>query len=146
MEFDDFANINLEKLLGETQEQFAKLEELQQRTNDAVGRAQDKNGLVTVEYGQDGLRELELNPRAMRLASADLAELIKTTIGEAAQDLNAQTNELFEEVFGAEGNPMRLMKDPEGAMAKVKEAEAAYNRTVENVMGEFEQIRRRLQG
>ncbi|GAA3812108.1 hypothetical protein GCM10022226_35950 [Sphaerisporangium flaviroseum] len=144
-EFPDFANIDVEKLLNQSQQQFARLEELQERTSALVGEAQDKDGLVTVEYAGDGLRDLRLNPRAMRLASADLADLIKSVAREAAKDLERQTTELMGEVFGEEDNPMKLLNDPDAAMAKIRDAEKAYNRTFEDVMGDLEEIRRRLQ-
>jgi DNA-binding protein YbaB len=143
-EFGDFANIDLDKLLNGAQQQFARMEELQRRMGELVGRAEDKDRLVTVEYAGQGLRELELNPRAMRMASADLADLIKTVTQEAARDLQARTDELMEEVFGKEDNPMRLINDPEAAMATAKEAEATYNRVFEDVMGELDRVRRRL--
>ncbi|RCG32635.1 YbaB/EbfC family DNA-binding protein [Sphaerisporangium album] len=143
-EFGDFANIDVEKLLSGAQQQFARMAELQRRLPELVGRAQDKDRLVTVEYGAEGLRELELNPRAMRLASTDLAELIKTVTRLAAQDLGVRTNEVMEEVFGAEENPMRLLNDPDAALAGAKEAEAAYNRVFDDVMGELNRVRRRL--
>ncbi|GII60386.1 hypothetical protein Skr01_04710 [Sphaerisporangium krabiense] len=143
-EFGDFAGIDLEKLLNQAQERFAHMEGLQRRLAELVGRAQDKDHLVTVEYGAEGLRELELNPRAMRLASTDLAALIKTVSADAARDLREQTNEAMAEVFGAEDNPMRLLEDPEAAIARAKEAEAAYNRVFEDVMSELDRVRRRL--
>ncbi|MEV7968404.1 YbaB/EbfC family nucleoid-associated protein [Sphaerisporangium sp. NPDC088356] len=143
-EFGDFASIDVDKLLGSAQKQLAQVEELQRRTAELVGRALDKDGLVTVGYTAQGLHELELNPRAMRLASADLADMIKSVAREAAADLERQTHELMEEMFGAD-NPMNLLKDPDAALAQVKEAEAAYDRTFEEVMSDLEQIRRRLQ-
>ncbi|WP_248961033.1 YbaB/EbfC family nucleoid-associated protein [Sphaerisporangium perillae] len=144
-EFGDFGNIDIDKLLSGAQQQLAQVEELQRRTAELVGRAQDKDGLVTVEYTGQGLHELQLNPRAMRLASVDLAALIKTTVQEAVGDLARQTNELMEEMFGVEDNPMKLLSDPEAALAQVKQAEAAYNHTFEEVMSDLDQIRRRLQ-
>ncbi|MET8138839.1 YbaB/EbfC family nucleoid-associated protein [Sphaerisporangium sp. NPDC005288] len=144
-EFGDFASIDIDKLLTGAQRQLAQVEELQRRTAELVGRATDKDGHVTVEYTGQGLQELELNPRAMRLPSADLAALIKTVVHDAGRDLERQTNELMEELFGAEDNPMRLLRDPEAALAQVKQAEAAYDRTFEEVMADLDQIRRRLQ-
>ncbi|GII86556.1 hypothetical protein Ssi03_45460 [Sphaerisporangium siamense] len=143
-EFGDFAGIDLEKLLNQAQEQFARVEGLQRRLAELVGRAQDKDHLVTVEYGAEGLRELELNPRAMRLASNDLAALIKTVSGDAARDLREKTDEAMAEVFGAEDDPMRLLEDPEAAIARAKEAEDAYNRVFDDVMSELDRVRRRL--
>ncbi|MFC4584693.1 YbaB/EbfC family nucleoid-associated protein [Sphaerisporangium corydalis] len=144
-EFGGFANMDVEKLLSDAQRQVSQLEELQRRTVGVVGEAQDKDGLVTVEYAADGLRDLRLNPRAMRLASADLADLIKTVAREAAQDLERKTGELMGEVFGEADNPMNLLRDPEAALAKIREAEGAYDRTFDQVMGDLEEIRRRLE-
>ncbi|NRQ39081.1 YbaB/EbfC family nucleoid-associated protein [Nonomuraea sp. NN258] len=144
-EFGDFANIDIDKLLKGADEQFARIEEFQRNVGSIVGRAQDEGGFVTVEYGAEGLRELELHPKAMRLSSGELADLIKTALREATADLQAQLNRAMGDVFGEEDNPMRFADDPEAALSKVKEAESAYNRTFEDVMGELDRIRRRLE-
>ncbi|MEO3810480.1 YbaB/EbfC family nucleoid-associated protein [Sphaerisporangium sp. B11E5] len=105
MDFGDFAHIDAEKLLRGTQEQFARLEELQRRTGAVTGVARDENGLVRAEYTQDGLRDLRIDPRAMELSSGDLAELIKQVIAAAADDLRARAAALMSEVFGSPGTP-----------------------------------------
>ncbi|WP_336207647.1 YbaB/EbfC family nucleoid-associated protein [Nonomuraea sp. LPB2021202275-12-8] len=143
-EFGDFANIDIDKLLRGADEQFAKAEQLQQTMADLVGRAEDRDGLIKIEYGQEGLRELEIHPKAMRLAAGELSDRIKATMQDAVADLNRQINDAMVDVFGEEGNPMRFMNDPDGALHQVKQAEAAYERTYEDVMGELERIRRRL--
>ena len=142
--FGDFANIDIDKLLSGAQQQFTRMEELQERLTEIVGKAEDKNHLVTVEYASEGMRELEIHPKAMRLGSADLADLIKAVTRDAATDLQAKTNELMEEMFGKEDNPMKLLNDPEAAMAGAKEAEATFNRVFDDVMGELDRVRRRL--
>ncbi|GGL14915.1 hypothetical protein Sme01_16220 [Sphaerisporangium melleum] len=144
-DFGDFAGLDIDALLNGAQGQLAKVEELQRRVAELVGLATDKDGLVTVEYTTEGLRELELNPRAMRLPSADLAALIKTVIHEAGRDLERRTNELTEEMFGAENDPLNVLRDPEAALAQIKQAEAVYNRTFEEVMSDLDAIRRRLE-
>ncbi|SEM05505.1 YbaB/EbfC family nucleoid-associated protein [Nonomuraea pusilla] len=143
-EFGDFANIDIDKLLRGTDEQFAKAEQLQQEMAKVVGRAEDPDGLVTVEYAQEGLRTLDLHPKAMRLGAAELAEKIKATIEAATADLQRGVNELMSEIYGEEHNPMRFLNDPEGALSQVRQAEATYERTFEDVMGELDRIRRRL--
>ncbi|MFC6087175.1 YbaB/EbfC family nucleoid-associated protein [Sphaerisporangium aureirubrum] len=144
MDFGDFANIDVEKLLRGTQEQFARLEELQRRTGTLTGSASDGNRLVTAEYTQAGLYDLRLDPRAMRLPSGELAELIKQVIAAAAEDLREKAVALMTEVFGDQDNPMKLLEDPQAALAKVKEAEAVYDRTFDEVMAHLDTIRRRL--
>ncbi|MEU8247156.1 YbaB/EbfC family nucleoid-associated protein [Nonomuraea sp. NPDC048916] len=143
-EFGDFANIDIEKLIKTADGQFARVEELQKTVATLVGRAQDEDGLVTVEFAAEGLRELELHPKAMRLSSGELAEKIKETIRMASDDLQRQMSDAMGEVFGEEDNPMRFVNDPEAALSQVRSAEAAYNRTFEDVMGELDRIRRRL--
>ncbi|NUW40957.1 YbaB/EbfC family nucleoid-associated protein [Nonomuraea rhodomycinica] len=143
-EFGDFANIDIDKLLKGADEQFARIEELQKSMSTVVGRAQDDDGLVTVEYGSEGLRELQLHPKAMRLSSGELADLIKVVFRDAAADLQNQVSGAMSEAFGEDDNPMKYVNNPDEALNKIKEAEAAYNRTFEDVMGELDRIRRRL--
>ncbi|MFJ2030186.1 YbaB/EbfC family nucleoid-associated protein [Streptosporangium sp. NPDC087985] len=142
--FGDFANIDIEKLLNGADGQFARMEELQKSMETLVGHASDDDGLVTVEYAAGGIRELVLHPKALRLSASELAEKIKMVIAAAAEDLQKQVNEAMGEVFGEEDNPMRFINDPDAAINQIKDAEAAYNRTFEDVMGELDRIRRRL--
>ncbi|WP_326825244.1 YbaB/EbfC family nucleoid-associated protein [Streptosporangium sp. NBC_01756] len=142
--FGDFANIDIEKLLNGADSQFARMEELQETMGTLVGHAQDDGGLVTVEYAAEGIRELVLHPKALRLSASELAEKIKIVIAEATADLQKQVNEAMGEVFGEEDNPMKFVNDPDAAINQIKDAEAAYNRTFEDVMGELDRIRRRM--
>ncbi|WP_406312381.1 YbaB/EbfC family nucleoid-associated protein [Streptosporangium sp. NBC_01639] len=142
--FGDFANIDIEKLLNGADSQFAQMEELQKSMGTLVGHAQDEDRLVTVEYAAEGVRELVLHPKALRLGASELAEKIKMVIAAATEDLQRQVNEAMGEVFGEEDNPMKFINDPDAALNQIKDAEAAYNRTFEDVMGELDRIRRRL--
>ncbi|GAA4518920.1 MULTISPECIES: YbaB/EbfC family DNA-binding protein [Nonomuraea] len=144
-EFGDFANIDIEKLLKGMDDQIARLEKFQRGAGDCVGRAEDEDGLVTVEYDQTGLRELNLHPKAMRLASGELADLIKVVLAEAVADFQVKFTEMAGEAFGERGNPMKLATDPSSALNDIKNAEAAYDRAFTDVMGELDRIRRRLE-
>jgi DNA-binding protein YbaB len=143
-EFGDFAKIDIEKLLKGFDEQLAHMEEFQQKIGSCVGRAEDENGLVVVEYDHQGVRELELHPKAMRLSSGELADLIKTVLRDATADFQNRYFEGAKEVFGEENNPMNVARDPEAALGKIKDAEAIYDRAFEDVMGELDRIRRRM--
>lgn len=143
-DFGDFANLDIDKLLKTADEQFSRVEELQKVMAELVGRAQDEDGLVTAEYSSAGLTGLELHPKAMRLGSGELADKVKAAVQEAANDLQRQINETMGEMFGEEDNPMKFINDPDAALEQVKNAEAAYNKTFEDVMGELDKIRRRL--
>ncbi|NUR91623.1 MAG: YbaB/EbfC family DNA-binding protein [Nonomuraea sp.] len=143
-DFGDFGNIDMDRLLRSVDDQFAKAEELQKAMADVVGRGEDDDHLVLVEYAQEGLRTLDLHPKAMRLSAAELSEKIKAAVQDAALDLQRQVNELMGEVFGEAANPMRLLDNPEKALRQVRQAEASYERAFDDVMGELDQIRRNL--
>lgn len=139
------ADFDVEGFMRNTDAYLNKIEKMQQELTSIVGRAQDEDNLVTVEFGSSGLRELELHPKAMRLSSGELAELIKEVFREAMADLERKTSEAMSAVFGEQENPMRMLKDPEAALTQVKEAEATYKRVFEDAMGELDRIIRRLQ-
>ncbi|MCC5577126.1 YbaB/EbfC family DNA-binding protein [Microtetraspora sp. AC03309] len=142
--FGDFANIDIEQLLRQGDKQVAQMEQLESVMSGLVGRAQDEDHLVTVEWTAAGLSELQLHPKAMRLSSGELAEKIKEAIRAAGADLQGQMEEASEEIFGKDDNPMKLLTDPDAAMHKVSAAEAVYNQTFDDVMADLGRIRRRL--
>ncbi|MFF4619820.1 YbaB/EbfC family nucleoid-associated protein [Nonomuraea jabiensis] len=142
----EFGALDINRILRNADQQMARAGEFQQVLQDLTGRAQDEDGLVTAECGSTGLKELVLHPKAMRLNSADLAERIKAVIAEANADLQRRISEEMGNVFGEENNPMRFAQNPEGGLELVRQAEAAYNRTYEDLMGELDRIRQRMEG
>jgi DNA-binding protein YbaB len=144
-EFGDFANIDIDKLLKDAEKQMGLLEKFQRDLDSYVGRAEDEQGLVTVEYDHQGVRELELHPKAMRLSSGELAGLIKVVLKDATADFESRINQAMGELFGEEDNPMLNLKDPDAALGPMKEMEAAYDRAFADVMGQLDRIRRKLE-
>ncbi|MEV5325750.1 YbaB/EbfC family nucleoid-associated protein [Nonomuraea fastidiosa] len=141
----DFGGIDIDQLVKDSESRMARVAALQETLGGLVGRAQDEDGLVTVEMGQTGLKDLILHPKAMRLTSGELAERIKRAFEEAAADLQRQLSEVMEEEFG-ENNPMRFATDPESQMELVRRAESVANRMFEDAMGELDRIRNRMEG
>lgn len=144
-EFGDFAKVDLERLVKGADQQLALLDAFQERAAACVGRAQDEDGFVTVEYGQEGVRELQLHPKAMRLSSGELAELVKVVLRDATADFQRRLSEEAGELFGEDSNPLALLSDPAAITGKVTEAEPIYDRAFDDVMGRLDQIRRRLE-
>ncbi len=140
----EFGAMDLNRVLKNADAQMARAGELQQVLAELVGTAADRDGLVQVEMGSAGLKNLHLHPKAMRLTSGELAERIQLVIAEASADLRRKVTEAMQELFG-DDNPMRYANDPDGPMAQVREAEAAYNRTFDDLMGELDQIRNRME-
>ncbi|WP_043620955.1 YbaB/EbfC family nucleoid-associated protein [Nonomuraea candida] len=141
----EFGALDFDRILRNADAQMARVGEVRASLVTMVGRAQDEDGLVTVEFGNGGLKDLTLHPKAMRLTSGELAERIKLVFDEAVADLQRQMSGIMEETFGAE-NPLRFGADPEGAMEQVRETQAAYDRTYEDLMGQLDRIRQRLEG
>ncbi|MFG1698271.1 YbaB/EbfC family nucleoid-associated protein [Nonomuraea sp. NPDC049309] len=141
----DFGGIDIDQLIKDSESRMARVVALQERLSTLVGRAQDEDGLVTVEMGQAGLQDLILHPKAMRLTSGELAERIKRAFADASADLQRQLSEAMEEEFG-ENNPMRFATDPDGQMELVRRAQAAADRMFEDAMGQLDRIRNRMEG
>jgi DNA-binding protein YbaB len=137
-EFGDFGNIDVDKLLSGSQERMARIQELQQRIAELTGRAEDPDGLVKAVFtAGEGLADLTFEPRAMRKGSQELAALVKEVVKAASADLQRQIGQATREALGAE------TMDPQEAMDKAAEAQAAFNRTLNDAVGELERIRRR---
>ena len=112
---------------------------------DCVGRAEDEDGFVVVEYGQTGVRELTLHPKAMRLSSGELADLIKQVLAEATDDFQRRLTEMAGEVFGEKDNPLKAVENPDAMIDEIKRVEKVYDQAFNDVMGELDRIRRRLE-
>jgi len=73
--------------------------ELRERLRDMVGRAENKAGTIAATYtAAAGLQQLTLDPRAMRLASEDLAAEIVEVTAAARADLERQRSEVVAEL------------------------------------------------
>ncbi|MFI7127466.1 YbaB/EbfC family nucleoid-associated protein [Nonomuraea sp. NPDC050153] len=142
----EFGALDIDRILRNADQQMARAGEFQRVLQDLTGRAQDEDGFVVAECGSSGLKELVLHPKAMRLNSAELAERIKAVISEANADLQRRISEEMGNVFGEENNPMRFARDPEGGLELVRQAESAYNRTYEDLLGQLDRIQQRMEG
>lgn len=144
-QFGDFANINVDKLVNEAQQRFARLSELRERMSTFEGHAQTEDGRIRATYtATGGLTHLHLDPRAMRMGSEELAETIVSVVQQAARDLQEQNHQAMTEVFGEDENPMRYLTDQQAIQDRANEMQRNFNRTMNDVMGELDRVRRRL--
>ncbi|MGP3932352.1 YbaB/EbfC family nucleoid-associated protein [Nonomuraea sp. KM88] len=143
-DFGDFGNIDIDKLLNSLEDQVSKSEQVQKSMGRLVGRGEDDDGLVVAEYAHDGLRTLDIRPKAMRLSSGELSERIKAVLQDAIEDLQRQIDEFMTELYGDQVNPMRMIENPVAMLKETRRAEASFDRAFENVMGELARIRREL--
>jgi DNA-binding protein YbaB len=89
--------------LGEWQRRLA--EQITEVTEEGVVGVGD-TGLVEVRVDANGrLRDVNIDPRAMRLASADLAAEIKLAAERAYTEMNQRLQDGLREVLGADAPP-----------------------------------------
>lgn len=129
--------------LKDVRTQIGQLGELHERLGELVGSAESEDGRVRAECTVAEVpAKLEIDPRAMRLGSQDLAETISKVIREASTDLRRQMREAMNEGFGGKG----LKDNLEEARSRANEAMAAFRRAAGEATSEMEGMRRRLGG
>ncbi|GAA1807687.1 YbaB/EbfC family nucleoid-associated protein [Actinomadura chokoriensis] len=75
--------------------------ELQERLAGLTGEAETPDGRVRVVFSpEEGLPEVHIDPRAMRMGSEELAATISRLSREAVQDLQRRKQEIAGEVYG----------------------------------------------
>ncbi|MFG3438917.1 YbaB/EbfC family nucleoid-associated protein [Nonomuraea sp. NPDC047897] len=85
----------LDRLLEQFSGDITALQQLQQRIADVRGHGVSEQGRVTAETSLTGaLVGLTIDPRAMRLGSAELAEAVLRAAGRATADAERQAKEL----------------------------------------------------
>jgi DNA-binding protein YbaB len=144
-EFGDLANLDLEKLIRVSEEQSARVQEMQERATELTGVAETKDGRIKVTCTVNGgITDIRIDPRAMRMPAADFAETLKTLIRDANADLHRQLSELMAETYGEGANPMALAQNQEAVQRKIQDAAAAYDRTLDDAMSELQRITKQL--
>ncbi|WP_165974565.1 YbaB/EbfC family nucleoid-associated protein [Nonomuraea deserti] len=137
-----FANIDVEAFLRDSQQRATKFAVEQKEAAAAVGRATASNGHIAVECTmQGGVTRLDIDPRAKRMSVGEMSEAILAAIRDADVDLQRQVSTIVDESFGGVDS---AMADPETALAKVAEAQQAFDRMMGDAMGELDRMRRKL--
>ncbi|REF38037.1 YbaB/EbfC family nucleoid-associated protein [Thermasporomyces composti] len=111
--FDDLPDFSLRdpaQIELAQRDQMGRLQELQERIKSLVGRAESEDGRISVAYSEPrGVHDLQLDPRALRMPSEDLAATIERLVNEARDDFRRQTAEVAQETFGSTMNPQNLV-------------------------------------
>ncbi|GAA1699493.1 YbaB/EbfC family nucleoid-associated protein [Fodinicola feengrottensis] len=130
--FDGVSHAEAEQILADADKRLEKVGEFQERTKELVGKAESKDGRVTVEYGAtDGLTTLKIDPRAMQMQSQELSEAIVATIRAATSDLRDKTTALAKDML-----PKREEKfDRAAVRQRLEESLAQLTRTANRAPG-----------
>ncbi|TMQ97799.1 YbaB/EbfC family nucleoid-associated protein [Actinomadura soli] len=128
---------DFERFQRDMQQQIGDFSKMQETIQAAVGRGEAAEGRIVAEFtSEGGLTKLELDPRAMRLSSAELSEEIRTAVNAAAQDFQTKVKEAGSALFPAKDDGKGM--DPAKALAsldKIANGFAGQMRTLAHELG-----------
>ncbi|MEV5748220.1 YbaB/EbfC family nucleoid-associated protein [Actinoallomurus sp. NPDC052308] len=138
-------NPELDREVQKIQERLQYALSAASQLSELKGEAQNKDGHVRVVIESTGmLSELEINPRAMKLGSAALAEEIKATVVAAQTDLSQRSQELMQPLMGDIGRLQQARSS--GALQEVADdllnGPAAVSRSSDPVAEAVRQFQR----
>lgn len=139
------SNLDAEELLRESRERADKAQKIQRDIADLVGRAETPDGRIRVSCKpREGVDQLEIDPRAMRLSSTELADTIKSLIRQARQDLDRQTEKIVGDAYGEGGDPREILKNKEDIQEMVDGFQNVFANATQNANSMLDQIRQTL--
>lgn len=133
------------QLLSKARQRMAKAEEARERMAGLKGRAETPDGrIAVVSTAEDPLAELRIDPRAMRMASEDLAAAIRATARRARADLDRQAEEITAELYGDDENPMEMLRNQEEMKQRLSEMQGMFQKAGKDAQAMIDQIRQNL--
>jgi len=127
-----------ESLLREAADRLERLQELSSRLTEIRGEAETADGKVKAVVRQGGaLESLVLDPRAMRMASEDLAAAIVEAVAAATEDVTAKLAEVMESVLPGVGASIAELADPAALAEAQSRSEQQINSIVESLRRGF---------
>lgn len=115
----------MERRLRETTERMTQARAVGETLQDVVGVADSEDGHVHAEWSGQGLTVLDINPRALRLAAADLADAVRQTVGDALADFQRATLAALRS-SGLLAPPEQQQADLDRAVARLGAAQADF--------------------
>ena len=120
-----FGMPELDRHLEHLMQAATKMRDMQEKIALIRGVGEAVDGRVRVEADDAGrVCDVQIDPRAMRLASQDLAEAITAASQQAADDVSAQTQELMNELMPADLPVADLLKSDLAATLPADAAQA----------------------
>ncbi|QKW39594.1 YbaB/EbfC family nucleoid-associated protein [Actinomadura sp. NAK00032] len=140
-----FSESDLDAFAEQTAKEVQKATELRQRLSELVGRAESRDGRIRLGLSAEGaISELEIDPRAMRMASAELAETIIQVSQDALQDLQRQSRELTDDASVAPEDVAGIVRDPQALEGQMRQMQEGFQRALSDSMTLMDDIRRKM--
>lgn len=130
----------LEKLATEMAERSRTIEAMSQQLNEIEVTVEEADGVVRVVAGEGGhVSRVELDPRAMRLSSEELAEALTRACQRAVQEYENHVMELMSPVIGGGGEVGDYLRRQLAAHKEGTESAAAEPAAAEPARSEASQ-------
>ncbi|MCW2900790.1 MAG: hypothetical protein JWO67_3055 [Streptosporangiaceae bacterium] len=144
MEFDETLRHGIDANMRNAKGYFSKTLEVQERLSGLVGRAASDDGRIKVGCtGQGGLTELEIDPRAMKVGSSELAATLLKLAREAQNDLRRQSQEIVAEAYGDQ-DPAEMFRDRAKFAESLKTMQDAFSGTMSESLDSLNELKRRM--
>lgn len=133
--------IGPERLVSDLQQQMAAMTQYQERMTAVEGVGEAAGGLVGATVGPGGVvKDLRLDPRAMRMDSHSLREALLAAIAAATTHANEQLAELSSELTVS----TRKLSDPSGLRQQLDQTMAEISRTAGAAQANLEVLVRKM--
>jgi DNA-binding protein YbaB len=137
-------NQEFDRALRLSQDLQRKAEAFQSRIAEVTGQGADDSGLVRVSLGVGGtLDDVQVDPRAMRMASQDLADAFRQAHQAATQNMQERLAEVQQEAFGGEllSGLLDGSRSPDEVLGDMQRS---VQTGIDASLDEIERLRRRL--
>ncbi|REF37488.1 YbaB/EbfC family nucleoid-associated protein [Thermasporomyces composti] len=127
-----------ERLLKEAADRLERIQAMGTQLTEVRGEAETADGKVRAVVRPGGaLESLTLDPRAMRMASEDLAAAIVEAVAAATEDVTAKVAEAMESVLPGVGASIAELADPAALAEAQSRSEQQINSIVESLRRGF---------
>jgi DNA-binding protein YbaB len=131
-------------VLRNSRERMAKVNEARERMAGLAGHAETTDGRIKVTCtSEDPLAELQIDPRAMRMGSEELAAAIRQVSRLAREDLDRQANEITEELYGDQ-NPMDMLRKRDELEKNLADMQEMFGKAGNSAQAMIDQLRQGL--
>nr|BFE32692.1 hypothetical protein GCM10010200_049430 [Actinomadura rugatobispora] len=133
-------------LVRQSQERVARIASMREQAGALTGTAETPDGRIKVTCtADDPLAELRIDPRAMRMASDDLAAAIRETARRALADRDRQVEKLAAQEYG-DDNPLDLLNNGERLQQTLSEVQGMFSKAGRDARSLIDQLQQHLGG
>jgi DNA-binding protein YbaB len=137
--------MDFSEVLRNSRERMAKVNEARERMAGLTGRAETADGRIKVaSTSEDPLAELEIDPRAMRMGSEELAAAIRQVSRLAREDLDRQANDISAELYGEDDNPMDALRNRDELKKNLTDMQEMFGKAGNDAQAMIDQLRQGL--